>query len=126
IRQDFAFMSYAPILFVSAMTGQRIFKALELAQHAYAQTQKHIGTGILNEMIQEAQISTPPPTDKGRRLKIYYVTQASVAPPTFVFFVNDVELMHFSYKRYLENYIRKTFELDSTPIRLVVRSREKE
>jgi GTP-binding protein len=126
IRQDFAFMSYAPILFVSAATGQRILKALELAAYVYSQTQKRIGTGILNEMIQEAQISTPPPTDKGRRLKIYYVTQAGASPPTFVFFVNDVELMHFSYRRYLENYIRKTFDLDGTPVRLVVRSREKE
>ncbi|MGI6175287.1 MAG: ribosome biogenesis GTPase Der [Christensenellales bacterium] len=126
IKQEFAFMAYAPTLFISALTGHRVQKSLELAEFVHAQANKRIGTGILNEMIQEAQISTPAPSDKGRRLKIYYVTQASGRPPTFVFFTNDAKLMHFSYRRYLENYIRKTFDLAGTPIKTVIRERDEE
>ncbi len=123
---DIAFMSYVPMLFISALTGQRVNKVMELVQYAYVQNCTRISTGTLNDIINEAVSVTEPPSDKGRRLKLYYATQVSVQPPTFVLFVNDAELMHFSYKRYLENYIRKSFKLDATPIRLIVRRRTKD
>lgn len=120
---DLAFMDYMPMLFISAKTGQRVNKILELTKEAYAQNCTRIATGMLNDVIAEAVTITEPPSDKGRRLKIYYATQVSVKPPSFVLFVNDSELMHFSYKRYLENYLRKSFLLNKTPIRLMVRQR---
>lgn len=120
---DLAFMDYVPILFISAKTGQRVNKVLELARYAYEQNCRRISTGTLNDIINEAITITEPPSDKGRRLKIYYGTQVSIKPPTFVLFVNDPNLMHFSYKRYLENYLRKSFGLDATPIRLLIRER---
>ena len=123
---DLAFMDYVPMLFISAKNGLRVNKVLEMANRVYDQSCKRIPTGMLNDVINEAITMTEPPSDKGRRLKIYYATQVSVQPPTFVIFVNDENLMHFSYKRYLENYLRKSFELDGTPIRLLIRNRKKE
>lgn len=123
---DLAFMDYVPILFISAKTGQRVTKVLELARHAYEQNCMRVSTGTLNDILNEAVTVTEPPSDKGRRLKIYYGTQVSTKPPTFVLFVNDPELMHFSYKRYLENYFRKSFGIDATPIRLIIRARGKD
>lgn len=123
---DLAFMDYVPILFISAKTGQRVNKILSMVRHAYEQNCMRVSTGTLNDIINEAITITEPPSDKGRRLKIYYGTQVSIKPPTFVLFVNDPELMHFSYKRYLENYLRKSFDLTATPIRLIIRQRGKD
>ena len=120
---DFAFMSYAPTLFISAKTGQRIDRLFELIKYVANTNAMRIKTGVLNELLAEATIRVQPPSDKGRRLKIYYVTQPSTKPPTFVFFCNNAELFHFSYQRYLENRIRETFGLEGTPIRIVVRER---
>ena len=122
---DLAFMDYVPMLFISAKTGQRVNKVLELAKHAYEQNSMRISTGTLNDVISEAITITEPPSDKGRRLKIYYATQFATNPPTFALVVNDPNIMHFSYQRYLENYLRKSFGLDATPIRLKVRQRGK-
>ncbi len=123
IKSDLAFMDYVPIIFISAKTGQRLGRVLEVANMALEQNSTRISTGVLNDVISEAVTISEPPSAKGRRLRVFYATQADVRPPTFVIFVNDAELMHFSYKRYLENYIRKSFKLDSTVIRIVVRSR---
>ena len=123
---DLAFMSYVPMLFISAKTGQRVNKVLSIAKQAYAQNCRRIPTGTLNDIVNEAITITEPPSDKGRRLKIYYGTQVAIKPPTFVLFVNDPALMHFSYKRYLENYLRKSFGLDATPIRMLIRQRGKD
>ncbi len=123
---DLAFMDYVPMLFISALTGQRVGKVMEYADMAYEQNCRRISTGTLNDVVAEAVSVTEPPSDKGRRLRIYYATQVSVKPPTFVLFVNDPELMHFSYKRYLENYFRKSFGLDATPMRLIVRAKTRE
>jgi len=122
---DLAFMDYVPMLFISAKTGQRVNKVLELAKHAYEQNSMRISTGTLNDVISEAITITEPPSDKGRRLKIYYATQFATNPPTFALVVNDPQIMHFSYLRYLENYIRKSFSIDATPIRIKVRQRGK-
>ena len=126
LSADLAFMDYVPMLFISAISGQRVNKVMEQADFAYAQNCMRISTGTLNDIISEAVMMTEPPSDKGRRLKIYYATQVSIKPPTFVLFVNDPEIMHFSYKRYLENYLRKSFGLTATPIRLLLRQRTKE
>jgi GTP-binding protein len=123
---DLAFMDYVPMLFISALTGQRVHKVMEYADMAYEQNCRRISTGTLNDIVAEAVSLTEPPSDKGKRLRIYYATQVSVKPPTFVLFVNDPDIMHFSYKRYLENYFRKSFGLDATPIRLLVRPKNKE
>ena len=123
---DLAFMSYVPMLFISAKTGQRVNRVMEQANAVLSQASTRISTGILNDVIGEAVTMSEPPFVKGRRLRIFYSTQASVKPPTFVIFVNDAELMHFSYRRYLENYIRKSFKLDSVPIRLIIRNRSNE
>ncbi|MEL7610328.1 MAG: ribosome biogenesis GTPase Der [Bacillota bacterium] len=123
---DLAFMSYVPMLFISAKSGQRVPRVIELADAAFEQNSRRISTGTLNDIVGEAVTITEPPSDKGKRLKIYYATQAATNPPTFVLFVNDSEIMHFSYKRYLENYIRKSFDLNMTPIRLIVRSKQKD
>ena len=122
---DLAFMDYVPMLFISALTGQRVNKIMDVANRAYAQNCMRVSTGTLNDVVAEAVTVTEPPTDKGRRLRIYYATQVSTKPPTFVLFVNDPQLMHFSYKRYLENFFRKSFGLDATPLRLLVRQRTK-
>ncbi|MBQ2662367.1 MAG: ribosome biogenesis GTPase Der [Clostridia bacterium] len=123
---DLAFMNYIPMLFVSAKTGQRVNKIMDLVLEVYEQNSRRVSTGTLNDVISEAVTVTEPPSDKGRRLKIYYGTQVASNPPTFVLFVNEPETMHFSYKRYLENYLRKSFMLDKTPIRLIVRQRGKD
>ena len=120
---DFGFMSYAPTLFISAKTGQRIDRLFELIKYVANTNAMRIKTGVLNELLAEATVRVQPPSDKGRRLKIYYMTQPSTKPPTFVFFCNNAELFHFSYQRYLENRIRETFGLEGTPIRIVVRER---
>lgn len=117
------FMPYAKSVYISAKTGQRIDKLFELAKEAKDNNEKRITTGLLNDCIRDAITAVQPPSDKGRRLKIFYATQASVKPPTFILFVNDSELVHFSYKRYLENYLRKTFDFSGTPIRIIVRER---
>lgn len=120
---DFSFMSYAPFIFISAKTGIRIDKLYEMIVHVHSQNSMRISTGRLNEVLGIATARVQPPTDKGKRLKIYYMTQASTRPPTFVFFVNNSELFHFSYQRYLENQIRDIFGLDGTPVRFIVRER---
>lgn len=120
---DFSFMSYAPIMFISAKTGQRIDRLYEMIVFVHSQNSMRISTGKLNEVLAIATARVQPPTDKGKRLKIYYMTQASTRPPTFVFFVNKSDLFHFSYQRYLENQIRDIFGLDGTPIRFIVRER---
>ena len=124
IARELQFVSYAPTLFTSAVTGQRVDKIFQLIGHVYEQSMLRISTGLLNEAINQATATVQPPTDKGRRLNILYATQVAVQPPTFVLFVNDPELMHFSYKRYLENQLRHTFGFEGTPIRLYIRRRE--
>lgn len=123
LTNDFSFMSYAPIMFISAKTGQRIDKLYEMISFVHSQNSMRISTGKLNEVLAWATARVQPPTDKGKRLKIYYMTQASTRPPTFVFFVNNAELFHFSYQRYLENQIRDIFGLDGTPVRFIIRER---
>ncbi|MGN0537384.1 MAG: ribosome biogenesis GTPase Der [Acutalibacteraceae bacterium] len=123
LENDFSFMSYAPMIFISAKTGLRLDRLFELINFVSNSASMRIKTGMLNDLLADATARVQPPTDKGRRLKIYYMTQASIKPPTFVFFVNNAELFHFSYQRYLENQIRETFGMEGTPIRFVVRER---
>ncbi|MCY0888562.1 MAG: ribosome biogenesis GTPase Der [Alicyclobacillaceae bacterium] len=123
IHAEFPFMRFAPVLFVSALTRQRVLKILPLAADIANNHAMRISTSTLNGLIQEAVVSVAPPSDKGRRLKIYYATQVSVKPPTFALFVNDRELMHFSYERYLENQLREAFGFEGTPIRILVRNK---
>lgn len=125
LEVDFSFMSYAPILFISAKTGQRIPKLFETINMVYEQNGRRVTTGMLNEMLAYATARVQPPSDKGKRLKIYYMTQVSTRPPTFASFVNRADLYHFSYQRYLENQIREAFGLDHTPIRMLTREKEK-
>lgn len=120
---DFAFMKFAPFVFISAKTGQRVDRLFEQIAYVYAQSTMRISTGKLNEILGAATARVQPPTDKGKRLKIYYMTQASVCPPTFVFFVNNAQLFHFSYQRYLENQIREVFGLEGMPVRFIIRER---
>ncbi len=120
---DFSFMTFAPIMFISAKTGQRIDSLYEMIVYVHSQNSMRISTGKLNEVLSIATARVQPPSDKGRRLKIYYMTQASTRPPTFVFFVNRADLFHFSYQRYLENQIREIFGLDGTPVRFIIRER---
>ncbi len=120
---EFAFMSYTPYIFISAKTGQRVENLFELIKTVANNNAMRIRTGMLNDLLNLATTRVQPPTDKGKRLKIYYCTQASVKPPTFVFFCNNKELFHFSYQRYLENRIRETFGLEGTPIRIIIRER---
>ena len=120
---DFAFMKFAPFVFISAKTGQRVDRLFEQIAYVYAQSTMRISSGKLNEILGAATARVQPPTDKGKRLKIYYMTQASVCPPTFVFFVNNAQLFHFSYQRYLENQIREVFGLEGTPVRFIIRER---
>jgi len=123
IRQDLSYMSYAPILFISALTGQRVAKLFELINYVNDQSAMRISTGMLNNVLADATARVQPPTDKGRRLKIYYMTQTGVKPPNFVCFCNDARLFHFSYQRYLENQIRSVFGLEGTPVRMVIRQK---
>ena len=123
IRESLAYMTYAPIIFVSAKTGQRIGDLFERILYVQNQTNTRISKGMLNDVLGEATMRTQPPTDKGRRLKIYYMTQISVAPPTFVIFCNNAELFHYSYQRYIENCLRETFGFVGTPIKLIIRER---
>ena len=123
IRQDLSYMSYAPILFISALTGQRVNKLYELINYVANQSAMRITTGMLNNILEDATARVQPPTDKGRRLKIYYMTQVGVKPPHFVIFCNDARLFHFSYQRYLENQIRAVFGLEGTPIKITIRQK---
>ena len=123
IMRDLSFMSYAPIIFISAATGQRTEKLFELINFVNDQSNMRISTGMLNNVLADAQARVQPPTDKGRRLKIYYMTQTGIKPPNFVVFCNSRELFHFSYQRYLENQLRATFGLEGTPIRMVIRQK---
>ena len=123
IRTSLAYMPYAPIVYVSAMTGQRIQTLFDHIQYVHNQANTRISTGMLNDVLSEATMKVQPPSDKGKRLKIYYMTQISVAPPTFVIFCNDAELFHFSYQRYLENCLRQTFGFNGTPIKLIIRQK---
>ncbi len=126
VYEALGYMRYAPILFISAKTGQRVDKLFEYINYVHNQTMMRVTTGMLNDVLADAVNRVQPPSDKGRRLKIYYMTQASVAPPTFVTFCNDAELFHFSYQRYLENCLRQTFGFKGTPIRLIVRQKGEE
>ena len=123
LMNDFSFMSYAPIIFISAKTGQRIDKLFELINYVRNQNTMRISTGKLNDILADATARVQPPSDKGKRLKIYYITQASTCPPTFVCFCNNMQLFHFSYQRYLENQIRSVFGLEGTPVRFIIRER---
>ena len=123
IKDAFVYLSYAPILFVSAKSGQRVNEILDMVNTVYQSSQLRIATNVLNEVIQDAQLITPAPAINGKRLKIYYATQVSVAPPTFVLSVNDEKLMHFSYQRYIENRLREAFGLEGTPIHIIVRKK---
>ena len=127
VRRDLSYMTYAPILFISALTGQRVDRLFDLINYVNEQAAMRITTGMLNNVLADATARVQPPTDRGRRLKIYYMTQVGVKPPHFVCFCNNAELFHFSYQRYLENQIRTTFGLEGTPIKLTVREKgEKE
>lgn len=126
MQSDLKFMDYLVPAYVSALTGQRVDKILSLALEVYSEATKRVATGVLNDVITDAIVAVEPPSHNGKKLKVYYVTQSGVCPPTFVFFVNDAKLMHFSYQRYLENTLRKTFEFKGTPIRLVIRNRKEE
>ena len=123
IMRDLSFMSYAPVLFISAATGQRTDRLFELINFVNDQSSMRISTGMLNDVLSDAQARVQPPTDKGRRLKIYYMTQTGIKPPNFVIFCNSRELFHFSYQRYIENQIRSVFGLEGTPVRLVIRQK---
>ena len=123
VMRDLSFMSYAPVLFISALTGQRTERLFELINFVNDQSSMRITTGMLNNVLADAQARVQPPTDKGRRLKIYYMTQTGIKPPNFVIFCNSRELFHFSYQRYIENQIRAVFGLEGTPIRLVIRQK---
>ena len=123
VMRDFSFMSYAPVLFISAMTGQRTPRIFELVNYVDNQSAMRITTGMLNNILADAQARVQPPSDKGKRLKIYYMTQTGIRPPNFVLFANSRELFHFSYQRYIENQIRSVFELEGTPIRMVIKQK---
>lgn len=126
ILSDLKFMDYCPVLFISALTGQRVQTVLSQVRLVYEMTSKRITTGVLNDILNEATNALQPPLQGGRRLKIYYATQAGIRPPSFILFVNDEKLMFFSYERYLENYFRKSFDFTGTPIRFLLRPRKKE
>ena len=126
VRENLKFMAYAPILFISALTGQRVNKVLEAVNSAYAQATRRVTTGLLNDILTDAQAALQPPATSGRRLRIYYATQQAVQPPTFVMFINDESLMHFSYERYLEGQFRKAFGFEGTPIKFILRERKKD
>ncbi len=123
VRTALSYMPYAPIIYVSALTGQRVKAIYELINKVYAEARKRISTGTLNDLLNDATTRVQPPSDKGRRLKIYYMTQTSIAPPTFVIFCNSEELFHFSYRRYIENCLRDAFGFEGTPVKLVIRQK---
>ena len=123
VKKEFLFMSYAPVVFASVKTGQRIENIFEIITKVSNNNSLRVSTGVLNDVLSRSVIKTPPPTHKGKRLKIYYMTQVAVKPPTFVFFVNKSELFHFSYQHYLENNLRKTFGFEGTPIRFIIREK---
>ena len=123
VRRDLSYMTYAPVLFISALTGQRVDRLFSLIDNVVNQAAMRIPTGVLNQVLGDAQARVQPPTDKGKRLKIYYMTQIGVKPPHFVIFCNDAKLFHFSYQRYLENQIRATFGLTGTPVRITIRQK---
>lgn len=124
VNEKLGFMQYAPVLFISVRTGQRVHRLLELVKFIYEQASLRISTGMLNDLLNEATAMVQPPSDKGRRLKLYYAVQAAVRPPTFVIFMNDRELFHYSYERYLENQLRKSYGFEGTPIRFILRERD--
>ena len=126
VLDDLKFMDYAPVLFLSALTGQRVHTVLDMVNQVWAMATRRIPTGVLNDVLADATADLQPPATNGRRLKIYYLTQQGVCPPTFILFVNDETLMHFAYERYLENYFRKTFDFTGTPIRFILREKQKE
>ena len=126
VISDLKFMAWAPVVFLSALTGSRVQKLMTAVDDAYAQTCKRVTTGVLNDVLADAQLAQQTPMTGGRRLKIYYGTQQSTQPPTFILFVNDEELMHFAYERYLENQFRKSFGFEGTPIRFILREKKKE
>jgi len=123
VLRDLSFMSYAPVLFISAVTGQRVDRVFELVNYVNDQSTMRITTGMLNNVLEDAQARVQPPSDRGKRLKIYYMTQTGIKPPNFVIFCNSRELFHFSYQRYIENQIRSVFGLEGTPIRMVIRQK---
>ena len=123
IRTALSYMPYAPIVYVSALTGQRVRNLYEMINEVYASARRRITTGVLNDLLNDATTRVQPPSDKGKRLKVYYMTQTSIAPPTFVIFCNSEELFHFSYRRYIENCLRDTFGFEATPIKIVIRQR---
>ena len=123
IRRDLSYMTYAPVVFISALTGQRVDKLFDMIVAVSNQNSMRITTGMLNNILEDATARVQPPTDKGRRLKIYYMTQAGIRPPHFICFCNDARLFHFSYQRYLENQIRSTFGLEGTPVRMTIRQK---
>ena len=123
IMAEFVYLAYAPVVFVSALTKKRVHTILPIIDQIYANSQKRISTSVINEVIHDATTLTPPPNHKGKRLKVYYASQVAVGPPTFVLFVNDPELCHFSYKRYLENQLRIAFDFSGTPIKILLRKR---
>ena len=124
VLEALKFMDYAPVVFISALTGQRVEQVLKFVDDAYSESRKHVSMGALNDVLQDAQAQLQPPVMAGRRLKIFYMTEVAVAPPTFVMFVNDGELMHFAYQRFLENQIRKAFGFAGTPIRFIIRNKD--
>ena len=126
IRTALAYMPYAPILYVSALTGQRTGQIFEKVLEVYESSRRRVTTGMLNDLLNDAITRVQPPSDKGKRLKIYYMTETSVAPPTFVIFCNSAALFHFSYQRYLENCLRTAYGFEGTPIKLVIRQRGEE
>ena len=125
VREKLKFMAYAPVAYISALTGQRVTKLISMAKSVYEQASHRVTTGLLNDILADAQTALQPPASSGRRLRIYYATQQSTKPPTFVMFVNDESLLHFSYERYLENQFRKAFGFEGTPIRFILREKEK-
>ena len=124
IYDALSYMTYAPIAFISAKTGQRVEKLYEMINAVYDKALMRISTGVLNDVLNDAMNRVQPPTDKGRRLKIYYMTQIGIKPPTFVIFCNSAELFHFSYQRYIENCLRDVFGFEGTPIKLIIRQKE--
>ncbi len=126
VRKELKFMEYAPVMFISALTGQRTGNVIEMVRKVYEQASRRITTGLLNDILSDAQPALHPPATSGRRLKIFYATQQQTNPPTFVFFINEISLMHFSYERYLENQFRKAFGFEGTPLRFILRERNKD
>ena len=126
VRKELVFMQYAPVLYASALTGQRIQRLGDLAAYVAEQQSLRISTSVLNDLLNDAKLINPPPSRKGRVAKLYYMTEVSVKPPTFVLFANDASLIHFSYMRFIENRLRESFGFEGTPIRLLVRSKKED